>query len=106
VERMLSGDTPWSDKKAIPKAGTRAISNVAPRVVPSQGKKRNVRLGYKNWAIVSTGVAVCLAVAVGFLGARGPGDPPIPKAQIAWGWGKPSGLAANQSNPKDYLNKL
>jgi hypothetical protein len=106
LERMLSADTPRSDKKAIPKAVTKATPKVATRLVPSQVKRRNGRRGYKNWAIVSTGVAACLAVAIVFLGARGPADPPIPKAQIAWGWGKPGGLAAVQSNPKDYLNKL
>jgi hypothetical protein len=106
LERMLSGETPRSVKKAVPKAVTKATPKVAPRVVPSQVKKRNGHRGYKNWAIASTGVAACLAVAVGFLGARGPGEPPIPKAQIAWGWGKPGGVAADQSNPKDYLNKL
>ena len=44
-------------------------------------------------------------------GGRSPGGQPagraaVPKAQIAWGWAKPGGLAADQSNPKDYLNKL
>jgi hypothetical protein len=98
LERMLAANTPPSNKKATPK--------IAPRAVPSEATKRNGRPGYKNWAIVSTGIAACLAVAVGFLAGRGPGEPPVPKAQIAWGWGKPSGLAADQSNPKDYLNKL
>jgi hypothetical protein len=91
--------------KAIGKPFPPAIPKVVPRVVPPEAK-RNGRRGYTNWAIVSTGVAACLAVAVGFLGVRGPGERPIPKAQIAWGWGKPSGLAADRSNPKDYLNKL
>jgi hypothetical protein len=98
LERILSGKTRPSNKKASTKA--------APRAVPSEARKRNGRRGYKNWAIVSTGIAACLAVAVGFLAARGPGEPAVPKTQIAWGWGKPNGLAANQSKPKDYLNKL
>ena len=93
LERMLSADAPRSNGKAIPKAS-------GPKAVPSEASKRTGRRGYKIWAIVSTGVAACLAVAVGLLAVRGPGEPPIPKAQIAWGWGKPGGLAADQSNPR------
>ncbi|HKB03430.1 MAG TPA: hypothetical protein VKD90_14500 [Gemmataceae bacterium] len=106
LERVLSGDTPPSNNKAISKAGPKAIPNDAPRVVSFDARKRRGRRGYRNWAILSTGIAACLAVAVGFLAARGPGEPPIPKAQMAWGWAKPSGLAADQSDPKGYLNKL
>jgi len=106
LDRMLSVDSPRSDKEAIPNGVTQAIPKVALSAAASHVKKRNGRREYRNWAIVSTGVAACLAVAVAYLGARGPGEPPIPKAQIAWGWGKPGGLAAVQSNPKDYLNKL
>jgi hypothetical protein len=106
LDRMLSAGTPPSNKKGVPKPVPRAIPKVTPRVVQSRAKRRNGRRRYKVWAIVSTGIAACLAVAVGFLAARGPGDSPIPKAQIAWGWGKPDGLASNQSNPRDYLNKL
>jgi hypothetical protein len=106
LERVLSADTPPSNKKAISNARPKAIPKVAPGVVPSEARKRRGRRGYKTWAILSTGIAACLAVAVAFLAGRGPGEPPIPKAQIAWGWGKPSGLAADQSNPKGYLNKL
>jgi hypothetical protein len=98
LERVLSADTPASDTKPIP--------NVAPRVGSSAARKRNGRRRYKNWVIVSTGIAACLAVAVGVLAGRGPGGPAVPKAQIAWGWGKPDGLAAGQSDPKDYLNTL
>jgi hypothetical protein len=94
LERVLSADAPPSGKRAVRKA------------VPSEVVRRTGRRGYKNWAIVSTGVAACLAVAVGFLATRGPGESPVRKDQIAWGWGKPSGLATTQSNPKDYLNKL
>jgi hypothetical protein len=62
--------------------------------------------GYKSWAVISTGVAASLAVAVGILALRQPQAPTIPKPQIAWGWAKPGGLADDLSNPKDYLNKL
>ena len=61
--------------KAIGKPFPPAIPKVVPRVVPPEAK-RNGRRGYKNWAIVSTGVAACLTVAVGFLGVRGPGERP------------------------------
>lgn len=74
--------------------------------VPKMLVKRTAGRGYKTWAIVSTSVAACLALAVGLLVVRGPGESPIPKAQIAWGWGKPSGLATDGSNAKNYLNKL
>jgi hypothetical protein len=33
-------------------------------------------------------------------------EPAIPKAQIAWGWGKPNGLAGSESSAKGYLDKL
>lgn len=78
---------------------------VAPPAVPKAGARQSSR-GYKLLAFVSTGIAACLAFAVGFLAVRGPDEPPIPKAQIAWGWGKPGGVAAEQSTPKDYLKKL
>lgn len=102
VERVLSADPEPSNGKAIPKA----VSKAVPKALPSELVKRTGGRGYKIWATVSTGVAACLAVAVGLLAARGPDEPPIPKAQIAWGWGKPGGLAADQSSPKEYLNKL
>jgi hypothetical protein len=97
LERLISADRPRSNTKANAKS--------TPKPVPSEVGKRS-RGRYKVWAIVSTGVAACLAVAVGLLAMRGPDEPPVPKSQIAWGWGKPSGLAADQSKPKDYLNKL
>jgi hypothetical protein len=102
LERMLAADAPRSNRNAIPKT----VPGAVPKAVPSKGVKRNGRREYKYWAIASTGIAACLAVAVGLLAVRGPGEPPVPKAQIAWGWGKPSGLASNQSNPREYLNQL
>jgi hypothetical protein len=98
LERMLSADTPPSNGKAMPKDGRKAV--------PSEIVNRTGGRGYKTWAIVSTGIAACLAVAVGYLAFNEPGESPIPKAQIAWGWAKPSGLALDQSDPKGYLNQL
>lgn len=97
LKRLMSADSPRSDRKTVRRE--------EPRAAPSTVAKRAGR-GYRIWAIVSSGVAACLAVAIGLLVLRGPDEPPIPKSQIAWGWGKPSGLAADQSKPKDYLNKL
>jgi hypothetical protein len=102
LERVLSADARPAGKRAVRKAG----HDAPPKPVPSEVVRRTSRPGYKNWAIVSTGVAACLAVAVGFLATRGPGEERVRKDQIAWGWGKPSGLASAESNPKDYLNKL
>jgi hypothetical protein len=92
LDRILSADAPPPKQKQ----GTKASKAAAPIA----------RRTYKTWAIVSTGVAACLAVAVGLLALRGPDDPGVPKSKIAWGWGKPSGLATDQRTPKDYLNKL
>ena len=50
-------------------------------------------------------MAACLAGVVVWQ-ASGPGEPPVFKSQIAWGWAKPGGLAADQSSPRDYLNQL
>ena len=79
---------------------------VVTKAVPSELAKWPRGTGYRIWALASTGIAACLAVAVGWLAAREPAGPPVPKAQVAWGWGKPGGLAADQSNPKDYLRGL
>lgn len=77
-----------------------------PVTVPSEGAKQSAGRVYKMWAAVSTAIAVCLAVVVGYQAMQGPPETPIPKAQVAWGWGKPTGLAAEQTTPKGYLNKL
>jgi hypothetical protein len=98
LQRILSTPTPSSNGTAAPKA--------APKAVPSGVTKRTGGRGYKIWAIVSTVVATCLAVAVVWPVVSRPDDPPVLKARIAWGWAKPGGLAIDQSNPKDYLNKL
>lgn len=81
----------------------------APPTVPSERAKPSAGRGYKLWAFASTGIAACLAVAVGVLAVRGPdgpGEPAVPKAQLAWGWAKPGGLAIDESNPKAYLTRL
>ena len=95
---MLSADAP-------PRGGEATAERRTEGSAVRRGETDRAR-GYKIWAIVSTGVAACLAVAVVWQASGGPDDRPIPKAQIAWGWGKPGGLATDQSNPKDYLNKL
>lgn len=77
--------------------------------VPSERAGRAAGRGYKLWAFASTGVAACLAVAVGVLAVRGPegpSGPAVPKAQLAWGWAKPGGLAIDESDPKAYLTRL
>jgi len=102
LERMLSANTSPSNNTVVRKAVPRAT----PTSVRSGTAKRTGGRGYKIWAIGSTGVAACLIVAVGCLAFLGSNDPAPPKSQIAWGWGKPSGLAADQSSARDYLNKL
>jgi hypothetical protein len=94
---MLAGDVAPPSADAVP--STRATA------VTSGVAKRNGR-GHRIWAIVSTGVAACLAVAVVLQAGGRPEDPPIPKSQIAWGWAKPSGLAIDEPNPQGYLKKL
>ena len=106
LEGMFSAKTPPSNRKGTPKAASKAIPKAAPKAVPSEIVNRTGGRRYRIWAIASTGIAACLAVAIGYLAIRGPDEPPIPKSQIAWGWGKPNGLATDQSNSKDYLNKL
>jgi len=81
-------------------------SSTAMKATPSGALKQEHGRGYKLWAYVSTGIAACLVVALGLLAFREPAEIRVPKAQIAWGWGKPTGLAADQSNAKSYLNKL
>ncbi len=94
LERMLSADASASGDQAVPKAA------------PFRAVRRTGGRGYKIWAIVSTGLAACLAVGVVWLASSEPAGPSLPKAQIAWGWAKPSGLATDQSDPNEYLNKL
>ncbi len=74
--------------------------------VPSERVRASRERVYRAWAAVSTGIAVCLAVLVGIQALDGPADPSASAARIAWGWGKPSGLAADQPTPAGYLNKL
>ncbi|QEL20817.1 hypothetical protein [Limnoglobus roseus] len=87
-------------------ADVSSIVKVSRPVVPSEAAKRSTGRGTKIWAATATGIAACLALAVGYLSFREPDEPPIQKSQIAWGWGKPSGLATDQTNPRDYLTKL
>jgi hypothetical protein len=52
-------------------------------------------------------LAVVVGLLVGgLLAGGGPGETRIPKAQIAWGFGKPGGTATDETTSKDYLNKL
>ncbi|WP_439630316.1 hypothetical protein [Gemmata sp.] len=104
LDRVLAADDtpPAATKQATRKASPKAV----PKSVPSGQVKPSPGRGYKVWAFASTAVAACLVVAVGYLATRGPDEPALPKAQIAWGWGKPSGLALDQQSPKGYLNKL
>jgi hypothetical protein len=106
IERIISADAPPLKGKAIAKATPKTTSKAKSKAVPSEVVKSTGGRGYKIWAFVSTGVAACLAMAVGYYSIQQLGEQPIPKSQIAWGWGKPSGLAAGGSNAKDYLNKL
>lgn len=98
LDRILFAEPPASQPRLKLKNGS--------QVVPSQRSPRPSGRGYKVWAIASTAVAVCLAVAVGGLLFSRPDEPSVMKSQIAWGWGKPSGVANEQSTPRDYLNKL
>jgi hypothetical protein len=99
LARLLSADSVASVDQAVPKSVSKGVS------IPEA--KRTGGRGYRVWAIVSTGVAACLAVSVFLLSNREPdGTQRLPKAQIAWGWAKPGGLAVDQSLPKDYLNTL
>lgn len=106
LDNILSQDALPSKRKAIRRTTPKATTRSVLRALPSEVANRTGRRGYKIWAIISSSVAVCLTVAVGVLLVRELDEPPVPKAQIAWGWGKPSGLAANETNAKSYLNKL
>lgn len=102
TERSEDLSRPFAD-------GKRALDRILaaePAAGPSAVAKRTAGRGYKAWALTATAVAACLAVAVGILAFGDPEPPPVMKSQIAWGWGKPSGLANEHTNPKDYLNKL
>ncbi|MGL6097678.1 MAG: hypothetical protein ACRC7O_18000 [Fimbriiglobus sp.] len=75
-----------------------------PPTVPSERTRPSRERVYRVWASVSTGIAVCLAVAVGMQVLDSLAEPSA--ARVAWGWGKPTGLAADQPTPAVYLNKL
>jgi len=98
LEEVFSTSAPPSNHQVVRKTG--------PKAILSRTAKRTGGRGSRIWAMASTGVAACLAVALVYLAFRGPDEPAGPKSQIAWGWGKPSGLATNQSSARDYLNKL
>lgn len=106
LDRLIAADPAPPAGPAGPTASPRRVPRAAPATGPSEVRPRPGGRGAEIWAGASTVVAACLALAVGVLAARGPGDPPVPKAQIAWGWGKPAGLAADESSPKAYLGRL
>jgi hypothetical protein len=106
LERMLSANTSPSNNKVVRKAVPKTTPKAVPKAVRSEAVKRTGGRGYRIWAIASTGVAACLVVLVGYLAFLGSNEPAVPKSQIAWGWGKPTGLATDQSSARDYLNKL
>jgi hypothetical protein len=98
-------------------AGRRALDQLlapppAPKAtkavtVPSEVAKRTTGRSYKAWAFTSTAVAACLAVTVGVMVVRSLlQEEKVRKADVAWGWGKPNGLALDQDRPRDYLNQL
>jgi len=98
LERLLSANAPALGDRKVPRA--------VPKPAPTRAVKRSGGRGYRIWAFASTGIAACLAAAVAWLAISGPAEPPLLKSQIAWGWARPGGLANDQSNPRDYLNKL
>jgi hypothetical protein len=106
LDRILSVDAVKPNRRMTRKPAHKVTARSAPKAVRPEVAKRTGGRRYKIWAFASSGIAACLAVAVGLLLFRGPDEPAIPKSQVAWGWGKPSGLAANESSTKGYLNKL
>ena len=98
LKRSLAADPSAAGRTTSPKAGTSSATSVA--------VKRTGPRGSRTWAMVSTGIAACLAGVVVWLASSGPGEPPVLKSQIAWGWAKPGGLAVDRSSPRDYLNQL
>jgi hypothetical protein len=96
LDRMLAASAGAGGPVVIHRTGRKA----------GPGASRRGGRGYKLWAFGSTGVAAVLAVVVGLLVVRDPDEPPILKSQIAWGWAKPGGLAADVKTPKGYLNEL
>lgn len=97
LERVLSADR---------SPAVKVVAATPRKSVPSGPIRRDRGRGYRIWAMSSTAIAVCLVAAVAWLATRGPEEPPVLKSQIAWGWAKPSGLAVDQPDPRDYLNKL
>ena len=98
LARVLASDAPTACGTVTPKA-------ILKPVVPVAVKWTGARW-YKTWAMFSTCVAACLAMAVVWLANSRPADPPPLKSQLAWGWAKAGGLAAEQTSPRDYLNSL
>ena len=64
---------------------------------------------YLAWAVVSTAMAACLLIAVGYLVLTGPKPGPggtTETAAIGWGWAKPGGIPQDTQKPAEYLNAL
>ena len=98
LARVLASDAPTACGTVTPKAILKPVASVAVKWTGARW--------YKTWAMFSTCVAACLAIAVVWLANSRPADPPPLKSQIAWGWAKAGGLAAEQSSPRDYLTTL
>jgi hypothetical protein len=62
---------------------------------------------YRTWALVSSALAACLLVAVGYLTlVKEPGPGGTEVAAVNWGWAKPGGIPQGAQKPAVYLNAL
>ena len=74
---------------------------------PAQTDRQPKRVRtYKAWATVATALAACLLFVVGYLAWPTEREPRGQFEKIAWGWGRPGGLANDATNRADYLNGL
>lgn len=87
------------------KSALKAVVTTSPPLIAEARPPKRVRT-HKTWAMIASALAACLLLAVGYLLLSGD-DRPRPKfEQVAWGWGKPGGLAPDASDRASYLKGL
>ncbi len=79
---------------------------VKPRVVERRPTPPKRGRTYKTWAMAATALAACLLVTVGVLVWPSEETPRGKFEPVAWGWGRPGGLAADATDRAAYLKGL
>jgi hypothetical protein len=105
LEAMFDATPP----RANPERERRGGRTTTPLAEPANAaESRRPPRSYFTWAVVSSALAACLLVAVGYLtiGGDKPGGGTTEVAAVNWGWAKPGGIPNDAPKPAEYLDGL